>query len=132
MNDANDEFQIFGDFVASELRKIPDKATARRVQRKLQRNLLDYMDDMDDDEPIENNDATAFEYQVVKYAKQTIIKYKGISYRSGKVTNANGMNCPGGEYRCSRNKGMCPGSIEPVLENNGKVKIHVRGAHTCA
>lgn len=96
MNDANDEFQIFGDFVASELRKIPDKATARRVQRKLQRNLLDYMDDMDDDEPIENNDATAFEYQVVKYAKQTIIKYKGTSYRSGKVTNANGMNCPGG------------------------------------
>lgn len=44
---ASDEFQIFGNFIASELRKIPDINNARRIQRKMLRVLLDYMDEMD-------------------------------------------------------------------------------------
>lgn len=44
---ASDEFQVFGNFIASELRKIPDINNARRIQRKMQRVLLDYMDEMD-------------------------------------------------------------------------------------
>lgn len=44
----NDCFQIFGDFIASELRKIPSKVQADRIQRKLQRTLLDFMDELDD------------------------------------------------------------------------------------
>lgn len=43
----NDEFKIFGDFIAAELRKIPNKIDANRVQRKMQRMLLDFMDELD-------------------------------------------------------------------------------------
>lgn len=42
----NDEFKIFGDFIATELRKIP-KEQANKVQRKMQRVLLDFMDELD-------------------------------------------------------------------------------------
>ncbi|XP_065076324.1 uncharacterized protein LOC135699894 [Ochlerotatus camptorhynchus] len=40
-----DSFQTFGNFVASELRKIPDSAVANRVQRTLTRNLIDLLDE---------------------------------------------------------------------------------------
>lgn len=43
----NDEFKVFGDFIAAELRKIPNKVDANKVQRKMQRMLLDYMDELD-------------------------------------------------------------------------------------
>lgn len=46
--DENDSFQVFGDFIASELRKIPDKTNADRIQRKMQRVLLDCMDELDE------------------------------------------------------------------------------------
>lgn len=49
----NDSFQVFGDFIASELRKIPNKVDADRVQRKLQRTLLDFMDELDNN--VHNN-----------------------------------------------------------------------------
>lgn len=40
----SDEFRIFGNFIACELRKIPDINNARRIQRKMQRVMLDEMD----------------------------------------------------------------------------------------
>lgn len=52
--DESDSFQVFGDFIASELRKIPDKANAVRIQRKMQRVLLDAMDELDDSNTTRN------------------------------------------------------------------------------
>ncbi|XP_058812572.1 uncharacterized protein LOC131677055 isoform X2 [Topomyia yanbarensis] len=42
-----DSFQVFGNFVAEELRKIPDLVLANQVQRKLNRYLMDCMDEVD-------------------------------------------------------------------------------------
>lgn len=47
MNEPDDEFKVFGDFIASELRKVANKNDAYRLQRKMQRVLLDYMDEID-------------------------------------------------------------------------------------
>lgn len=44
-----DAFQTFGNFIASELRKIPDVAVANRIQRALTRNLMDLLDDAETD-----------------------------------------------------------------------------------
>ncbi|XP_058467109.1 uncharacterized protein LOC131440029 isoform X2 [Malaya genurostris] len=43
-----DSFQVFGNFVAEELRKIPDQVLANQVQRKLTRYLMDCMDEVDE------------------------------------------------------------------------------------
>lgn len=45
--DESDSFQTFGNYVASELRKISDIETANRIQRKLNRTLLDCFEDID-------------------------------------------------------------------------------------
>ena len=45
--DDEDSFQTFGNFVASELRKISNFETANRIQRKLNRALLDCIDEID-------------------------------------------------------------------------------------
>lgn len=42
-----DSFQVFGSYVAEELRKIPDVNEANRLQRKLARVLIDSLDDME-------------------------------------------------------------------------------------
>lgn len=41
----NDEFQIFGNFVASELRNTSDINDARRTQRKLNKLLIESVDE---------------------------------------------------------------------------------------
>lgn len=43
-----DSFQIFGNFIAEELRKIPNQQTANKIQRKLTRTLMDCLDEMED------------------------------------------------------------------------------------
>ncbi|XP_055525843.1 uncharacterized protein LOC129718788 isoform X1 [Wyeomyia smithii] len=42
-----DSFQVFGNFVAEEIRKIPEPVVANQVQRKLTRFLMDCMDEVD-------------------------------------------------------------------------------------
>ncbi|XP_053684032.1 uncharacterized protein LOC128734063 [Sabethes cyaneus] len=42
-----DSFQVFGNFLAEELRKIPDRTLANQMQRKLTRFLMDCMDEVD-------------------------------------------------------------------------------------
>lgn len=46
-NDSKDEFQIFGDFVVSELRNIVDVNVARRTQRKINKLLMECMEALD-------------------------------------------------------------------------------------
>lgn len=41
----SDSFQAFGNFVATELRKIPNQTAANNIQRKVQRKLLDCIED---------------------------------------------------------------------------------------
>lgn len=43
----DDSFETFGRFVASELRSIPNSVVAHKIQRKLQRLLIDSMDELD-------------------------------------------------------------------------------------
>lgn len=43
----DDSFETFGRFMASELRSIADPTDAHRIQRKLQRLLIDAMDELD-------------------------------------------------------------------------------------
>lgn len=45
--DEVDSYQVFGNFVAEELRKINNLATANKVQRKLTRVLMDCLDEVD-------------------------------------------------------------------------------------
>lgn len=45
--DEMDSFQTFGNFVAEELRKIPNVTLANKVQRKLTRYLMDCLDEVD-------------------------------------------------------------------------------------
>lgn len=45
--DEVDSYQVFGNFVAEELRKIKDPAMANKVQRKLTRVLMDCLDEVD-------------------------------------------------------------------------------------
>lgn len=47
-NEKQDEFDIFGAFVASELRNISNQNTARKVKLKLQVNLANYMLELDE------------------------------------------------------------------------------------
>lgn len=42
-----DTFQTFGNFVAEELRKIPKPCDAHVIQRKIQRVLLEYWDNLE-------------------------------------------------------------------------------------
>lgn len=48
MNDI-DSFEVFGNFVAAELRKIPNSTLANKTQRKIARFVLDCMDEVDDE-----------------------------------------------------------------------------------
>lgn len=55
-------FQTFGNFVAAELRKIPNKTEADVIQRKVQRKLLDCIDEYEiSSKAISNNVATQTE-----------------------------------------------------------------------
>lgn len=45
--ETNDNFETFGRFLASELRSIPNPTDAHKIQRKLQRLLIDCMDELD-------------------------------------------------------------------------------------
>lgn len=47
-NEKQDEFDIFGTFVASELRNISNKNAARKVKLKLQVNLANYLLELDE------------------------------------------------------------------------------------
>lgn len=49
LEEREDAFQIFGNFVASELRKIEDPMMANRIQRVLTRNLMDLLDEAEED-----------------------------------------------------------------------------------
>lgn len=53
LRDHGDSFQAFGNFVAAELRKLPDSLVANRIQRTLTRTLMDLLDqaDAEDDKP---------------------------------------------------------------------------------
>lgn len=42
-----DSFQVFGNFVAAELRKISNESLANQVQRKITRFVMDCMDEVD-------------------------------------------------------------------------------------
>lgn len=45
--ETEDSFDTFGRFLASELRSIPNLTNAHKIQRKLQRLLIDCMDELD-------------------------------------------------------------------------------------
>lgn len=70
-NEPNDEFQIFGNFVASELRNISNINDARRTQRKLNKLLIDSVDALDSASTVQNNvviapsTSTLMEFQVL-------------------------------------------------------------------
>lgn len=46
-SDENESFQAFGNFVAETLRKIPNKSDANKIERKLQRTLLELLEELD-------------------------------------------------------------------------------------
>lgn len=47
--DVQDSFQMFGNYIASELRQIRNVREAKRVQRKLTYKLLECLDEIDND-----------------------------------------------------------------------------------
>ncbi|XP_055543943.1 uncharacterized protein LOC129729408 [Wyeomyia smithii] len=55
-----DSYQVFGNFIAEELRKIPEEKLANQVQRKLTRFLMDCIDEAD--RPAENSSHSKNEF----------------------------------------------------------------------
>lgn len=49
LNKPHDEFQIFGDYIAAELRSMRSEANRRRLKRKIQQALLE-ISELDDNE----------------------------------------------------------------------------------
>lgn len=46
-DDANDEYAVFGKFMANEIKSIPDKRDQESLKRKIQRVVLDFKEQLD-------------------------------------------------------------------------------------
>lgn len=69
----SDSFQTFGNFVAAELRKIPNKTEANIIQRRVQRKLLDYIDEYEMNSESRVNVASQTEhYNLIDYDPEDI------------------------------------------------------------
>lgn len=72
--DNTDRYQIFGNYVASELRRLPD-SSANRVQRKLARFLLDCVEEIEDEVDYEQQkEPIALQSEVNNYIQGIIFK----------------------------------------------------------